>query len=548
MKVAKYFHTVRHLRPVQVYARLWRYVYRPRPDTSPVPLRKPSGAWSMCTGHQPQLLGPQTFRFLNETREINSAADWNSVSSDNLWLYNLHYFGDLVAEKFSERVTWHRKLLERWTAENRPGSGIGWQSYPLSQRIVNWIKWAVAGGELSPALENSLAIQASYLSRRLEYHLLGNHLLANAKALIFAGAFFSGPEADRWLRIGLKLLDSEMREQFLADGGHFERSPMYHSMLTEDLLDLAQLRSLYPEVLEGRNSQVLRAIDPCPMLQWLQVMTHPDGGFAFFNDAAFGIAPSCATLFAYARNLGVAMTDRPLAAIESLPHSGYVRLENGPAVLIADVGSIGPNYLPGHAHAGTLSFELSLSGRRVIVNSGVSCYGETAERLRQRGTAAHTTVMLDGQNSSEVWGNFRVGRRARVLAPRTWRENHAVCAEAGHDGYRRSPGRPIHWRRWRMEKSTVCVEDRVEGFGEHLVEIFFYLHPGLRPSLAENGVVSIEDQAGRRICFISTAPHEVLTLEHSTWHPEFGCSVPSFRIAFRKAQRLPANYLFKIDH
>jgi uncharacterized heparinase superfamily protein len=339
-----------------------------------------------------------------------------------------------------------------------------------------------------------------------------------------------------------------MREQFHADGGHFERSPMYHSMLTEDLLDLMQLRSLYPEVLEGRNSHVLRSIDPCTMLQWLQVMTHPDGGFAFFNDAALGIAPSCATLFAYARNLGLVVSDRPMAAIESLPDSGYVRLENGPAVLIADVGTVGPSYLPGHAHAGTLSFELSLSGQRVIVNSGVSCYGETAERLRQRGTAAHTTLMLDGQNSSEVWGNFRVGRRARVLTPMTWRENHAVCAEAGHDGYRRSSGRPIHWRRWRMEKGMVCIGDRVEGFGEHLVEVFFYLHPGVRPSLDEKGLVSIEDQAGRRICFINMAPHEALTLENSTWHPEFGCSVPSFRIAFRKTLRLPANYLFKVEH
>jgi uncharacterized heparinase superfamily protein len=463
-------------------------------------------------------------------------------------LYNLHYFGDLIAEGFSERVVWHQELLERWTAENPPGAGIGWQSYPLSQRIVNWIKWAMAGGELSSTLVNSLAIQARYLSRRLEYHLLGNHLLANAKALIFAGAFFSGSEADRWLQVGLKLLDSEMREQFLADGGHFERSPMYHGMLTEDLLDLVQLRSLYPEVLKGHNGQVLRSIDPRPMLRWLQVMSHPDGGFAFFNDAAFGLASSCATLFAYAQNLGLAVPDRPEEDIEFLPHSGYVRLENGSAVLIADVGTIGPDYLPGHAHAGTLSFELSLSGRRVIVNSGISCYGETAERQRQRGTAAHTTLMLDGQNSSEVWGNFRVGRRAHVLTPRTWLENHGACAEAGHDGYRRFSGRPIHWRRWRVEERTVRVEDRVEGSGEHLVETFFHLHPGVSPSLSENGTVLIEDHEGRRICSITMAPQEVVTLENSTWHPEFGCSVPSFRIVFRKTQRLPASHLFKIEH
>jgi uncharacterized heparinase superfamily protein len=530
-----------------VYARLWRYIYRPRPDMRPAPpLRQPLRPWSMCPGHRQQLLGPQTFRFLNETRNLAVAADWNSLSSDRLWLYNLHYFGDLTADEFSTRFTWHRQLLERWVAENPPGSGVGWQAYPLSQRIVNWIKWAVAGGDLSPALVHSLAVQVRYLSRRLEYHLLGNHLLANAKALIFAGTFFSG--RNRWLHAGLKLLDSEMREQFLPDGGHFERSPMYHSMVTEDLLDLVQLRNLYPEVLGDAGSGVLQALDPRPMLRWLQVMTHPDGAIAFFNDSAFGMAPSYATLAAYARSLSLGLTDRPLAAIESLPESGYVRLENGSAVLIADIGAIGPDYLPGHAHAGTLSFELSLSGQRVIVNSGVSCYRESAERLRQRGTAAHSTLVLDGQNSSDVWGSFRVGRRARVLRPRTWRENNMVCAEAGHHGYRRSSGRPIHCRRWRMDNHTVYIEDSVEGSGEHLVEIFFYLHPDVRASFVENGAISIENKAGGKICLIRMATPEALALENSTWHPEFGCSIPSFRIALRRTRSLPANYLFMVEH
>ena len=35
----------------------------------------------------------------------------------------------------------------------------------------------------------SLATQVSHLFGSLEYHLLGNHLLENAKALIFAGCF-----------------------------------------------------------------------------------------------------------------------------------------------------------------------------------------------------------------------------------------------------------------------------------------------------------------------------------------------------------------------
>src|SRR5690606_15320930 len=150
-----------------------------------------------------------------------------------------------------------------------------------------------------------------------------------------------------------------------------------------------------------------------PMLHWLRVMTHPDGDIALFNDAALGIAPPLAALEAYADLVGVSRDSTELASLEALAESGYVRLTVGPAVLIADVGLVGPDYLPGHAHADTLSFELSLHGRRVLVNGGTSTYEANAERLRQRGTAAHNTVVVDGQDSSEVWSAFRVARRAR---------------------------------------------------------------------------------------------------------------------------------------
>ncbi len=516
-----------------MYARLWRYLYRPQADTSPAPpLRQLSGAWSMCPGYQPQLLGPRTFRFLNQTRELTSAADWNSLSPDNLWLYNLHYFGDLVAEGFNERVTWHRQLLERWMAENPPATGIGWESYPLSRRIVNWIKWALAGGELSPALVHSLAVQARYLSRRLEYHLQGNHLFSNAKALIFAGAFFSGQEAARWLHVGLKLLNSQMREQFLADGGHFERSPMYHSMLTEDLLDLVQLRSLYPAVLEARNSQALRSIDPRPMLRWLQVMTHPDGGIAFFNDAAFGVAPSCATLFAYARNLGLAVTERPTETIESLPDSGYVRLENGSAVLIVDVGAIGPDYLPAHAHADTLSFELSLKGRRVLVNSGTSTYSGPL-RHRQRATAAHNSLTVDEMDSSKVWSNFRVAHRARPIDVRVERG----CASAAHDGYRRLPGNPIHRRRCELQSGQLQIEDLVEGSSQHSVALHFHAAPGLE--ISRDGDTWLLSENSSPVANLRCPEGMQSDVVDTVYYPEFGVAARNKTLIARWRGSLP---------
>ena len=191
--------------------------------------------------------GPNCCRFLNEDRSISGAGVWNDPGAKPLWLYNLHYFDDLNARDAGARREWHVPLIRRWIDENPPATGAGWDPYPASLRIVNWIKWALGGGLLPGEAVHSLAVQARHLERRLEYHLLGNHLFANAKALVFAGMFFEGPEADRWLWKGLDLLEREVPEQVLADGGHFERSPMYHSLILEDLLDLVNLGRAYSE-------------------------------------------------------------------------------------------------------------------------------------------------------------------------------------------------------------------------------------------------------------------------------------------------------------
>src|SRR5439155_3503852 len=110
--------------------------------------------------------------------------------------------------------------------------------------------------------------QARWLRGRLEHHLLGNHLWANAKALVFAGAWFEGAEAERWLDTGVRLLRREFAEQILADGGHFERSPMYHAIALADVLDLCALDIALPGVLPA--PAVARWRESVPrMLHWL---------------------------------------------------------------------------------------------------------------------------------------------------------------------------------------------------------------------------------------------------------------------------------------
>jgi uncharacterized heparinase superfamily protein len=260
------------------------------------------------------------------------------------------------------------------------------------------------------------------------------------------------------------------------------------------------------------------------MLSWLATLCHPDGGIAFFNDAAFGIAPTLADLESYAARLSVACRHRS-AGSRLLEASGYARLESAQAVLYADVAAVGPDHLPAHGHADTLSFELSLHGQRALVNSGTSVYGTGGERQRQRGTAAHNTMRLDGVDSSEVWAGFRVARRARVRVERF--DAGALGAptlQAVHDGYRRLAGRPLHRRVWTLRARELRLEDAIEGEGEHLVELFFHLHPAMR--LQDSGVSTFS--AVRKDATFMLEIHAdcqmLWRVEPGSWHPGFGLS------------------------
>ncbi|RME31158.1 MAG: heparinase, partial [Candidatus Zixiibacteriota bacterium] len=479
-------------------------------------LRRQMASWEQGAARVPGMLAPDRFHFLNEEHAVSSAEDWNNPAVANLWLYNLHEFDGLNAEGAETRRDWHMALFGRWIAENPVGFGNGWEPYPISLRVVNWITWHLSVGELSKRAIQSLAVQVRFLGGRLEYHLLGNHLWANAKALVFAGLFFDGPEADSWLRKGLELLGQEIPEQILTDGGHFERSPMYHSIVLEDLLDLVNLYRVYGRpVPDGWLEGIER------MRIWLAAMSHPDGRIALFNDAAFGIASEPEALEAYARRLGFGALSPCQGSVSHFPQTGYVRLEAGPAVAVLDVATIGPDYIPGHAHADTLNFELSLFGQRLIVDTGTSTYEKNAERQRQRGTSAHNTVQVNGEDSSEVWGGFRVARRARPFGLDIVETAETVRVVCAHDGYRRLPGRPVHRRCWTLTQNSLTVEDRVEGAYREAIARYHF-HPDVRltgadgvwiAALPRGGAARIEVVAGEA------------SLQQSTWHPEFNRSL-----------------------
>lgn len=529
-KCARIYHTIRHLKPVQIYGRFRRQLYHPLPNFGPAPpLRDLSGVWKMPVVKMQSMRGPQTFDLLNQTHSLESPEDWNNSGWSDLWLYNLHYFDDLNATGSLHRRDWHRDLIDRWVTENPPAQGVGWEPYPISIRIVNWIKWVLSGASLTDKAIHSLAVQARFLAQNLEIHLQGNHLIANAKALIFVGAFFESREASYWLKSGLDILEKQLPEQILGDGGHFELSPMYHSVVLEDILDLCNLFHAYPKAfnasdcLLGYWEQIAQR-----MRKWLKVMCHPDGDIALFNDAALNTVASPGALDAYARRLGLRSVAEPGDGITHLSDSGYIRVQQNEMVALLDVGRIGPDYLPGHAHADTLTFELSLFGDRVIVDAGTSTYTEGEERHFQRSTMAHNTVVVDGKNSSDMWGGFRVARRAYPIDLSIEDRDRSIIITCGHDGYRRLPGRVIHKRSWVFGQRSLEIKDLFEGAFSASVA-YFHLHPDVRVNQMQNEDYLALNVANRDVDWRTW--NTSVEVREGSYHPGFGVSLDNLCLA-----------------
>jgi uncharacterized heparinase superfamily protein len=520
-RLANYFHTLRYLRPVQVFGRVRFKLWRPWPDERAAPpLRIPTHPYipPICTPIS--MPAPDSFRLLNLDGKCSDAADWGGAGHSQLWTYNLHYFDDLNAEDASSRRSWHERLVERWIDENPPSAGVGWDPYPVSRRMVNWIKWSLQGNLLTSKARQSLAVQARWLNRRIESHLQGNHVFANAMALVHAGLFFDGKEAETWLSRGLSLMQAELEEQVLGDGGHFERSPMYHAGFLADLLDTVGVMRTYDHRVDPAWCETIAR-----MVAWLDAMSHPDGRIAFFNDAAIGSSPDPAQIRAYAVRLNIAVEPFGRAGVHRLMPSGYVSMGLSPYFLVCDVAAIGPDHLPAHAHADTLSFEMSFKDRRVFVNSGTSEYGAGAERHRQRGTAAHNTLVIDGENSSEVWAGFRVARRARARLISVRADDTEFSVAGEHDGYRRLRGRNVHRRTWTLTSRELLIDDTVEG-PFHSARCYFHLHPEVLVQRASDTELQLSDSRGTLLLlrFEGAAAIDVID---STWHPEFGAALPN---------------------
>ncbi len=456
------------------------------------------------------------FTFLNRTRDFPEAIPWalpDDGPRDQLWKMNLHYMEYLDEVDDTTLIS----LIESWIEHNRPyAQGFwrdAWNSYSLSIRVVVWMQCLSASiGAMPAAFRDrvlaSIHEQVSFLEKFLETDIGGNHLIKNIKALLWASSFFSGAIASHWRHLGITILRTELREQVLPDGMHFERSPSYHCQVFADLLECRH--ALGQDPLEGQLDEALHR-----MAKATACLVHPDGHIALFNDAGLTMAYTPSTcLRAYQTIFGhTILPDKQIA----LGDAGYFGYRDGGTYFLADCGPIAPDHLPAHGHGDILSFELSAEGRRIFVDPGVCEYNPGAMRQESRSTLAHNTVTIDDAEQCDFFASFRCGRRARGQVLDYQAKSDGMVLEGTHNGFDHLPGSPNHVRRFEVESSRVLIEDRVTNAGKHDVTARFLLHPDCTVDVqGQKALVTIE---GHRVLVRTDGS---LQLEERQWFPDMG--------------------------
>ncbi|MBS6396208.1 MAG: heparinase II/III family protein [Clostridiales bacterium] len=445
---------------------------------------------------------------------IPGGRNWADPEKSHLWNFNLHYLEFLIPlaaawqeEREQRYYECFRNYCRSWIADNREGNGDGWHPYTISLRLTNlWICmdafWEILSEdrEFFTELNNSMYAQYLHLQKKLELHLLGNHYFENLKAVMLGALYFKEPGVYDAYKFHLQ---EETEEQILPDGVHYERSLMYHKIILEDLMRTAKAVESADRLLYADLLVVIRK-----MTDAMYSLEEGMGHTPLFNDAGDNVARSMVSLLAALRD-EFSITPGCRNAFDA---SGYYCIRKRDLKLLMDVGEIAPDYMPGHGHCDGLSFELSCKGHPVFVNAGTGQYQGPLRRYF-RSTAAHNTVVIDGQEQSECWGEHRVARRISEVSGScsdTWIRGKLTTCQGRHQS-----------RCIEIKENLVEIWDLVQGHAQaylHLAPEYVYRVQGRK--------VLVQDRDGQTVCEIQSMPKDQLLVhtegEICSYAPEFG--------------------------
>ena len=429
------------------------------------------------------------FQFAGETLRLGAPYAAPAQASAE-WLAEFHGFSwlaDLATLGSAEARAIGRSAIATWIADNPAWHALSWRCDVLAARLVAWVtqfeSFFAAGGDdrLRDALLASLARQARHLARVAAWEASGAARLHALKGMILVSIALGLGE--RRVAAALDALARELPLQVLPDGGHVERCPAAQLTVLRDLVDVrTALRTAHVVVPDALQMAIDR------MAPMLRLFRHGDGRLAQFNDTSEEYGALADLLLTRSE----VRARPPLSA----PHSGFQRLACGKTIVVVDTGAPPPPGLDRRAHAGTLSFEMSVGRERLIVNCGAYRGGNLDWRRAARNTAAHSTLTVADTNSAEICDDLTLGHRPTISNAERAEADGSQFIAAAHDGYRAQFG-VTHARHLFLaaDGDDLRGEDSLTSEGgtarDASFAIRFHLHPTVQVSLIQDGAAAL---------------------------------------------------------
>ena len=481
-------------------------------------------------------LRQRRFEFDGTTVVVGPDDDWSQVEATMLTRFQLHYFDwlwDLARLEASDAQTVFEDLWWSWRRGTSRGRGVAWEPYVTACRAWNLcvvVPRIAADSDCFRDVAGLMHYHLSQLVRLLERDVGGNHLIKDLKGLLaLALVLGDSGAAERWATE----LTSTAASQLLADGGHVERAPYYHLQVLGDLLDAATVMRA-----SGLSDLAAELNATCERMRlWAEALADSTGSVPNFGDSP--------------RRAPRVLLDREANPIESrlLEASGFAVLASPDNFEVSvNLGSIaGTRVLPGHSHADSLSFQMLVSGELVVCDAGCSTYAPGPVRSYERSTVAHSTIAIDGEDQSEIFGAFRVGHLARTELIAFLPSASGGSLTAAHDGFRHLPGAPRHERTLSLSNGCLEVIDNITGAGQHRIAQSVPLAPGFEPVATSAGMFDIG--SGLAIVFLATPGEDLeqtVRIERAWASTGHGSRETSARLERRLDLYLPARLAFQL--
>ena len=492
--------------------------------------------------------GAERFAFDVAYRHAHDRGDVKFV-----WELNRLQFLPAMALGGRAEAAW--EVFDGWMAANPPYQGINWTGgIEAASRLASVLALqAIAPRADAGALRAFVEAHASWIDRYpSRFSSANNHRVAELAALFLSAVCAPDmPDAARYARHSRAGLEAEALFQFHADGIGAEQSPTYAAYSLEwfalagvaadglgaplsatlkDRLTLAA-DALSAFLDDGARTPRIGDDDEGRVLALTQGPEddYPRSVAALVNrwlgrPVQGGVRP-LELRDGLAAGLETPATTPGDGAV-SFPLGGYslwrTPTARGTALLVFDHAPLGFLSIAAHGHADALAIWLHWGEEAVLADAGTYLYHSGgADRDRFRGTAAHNTLSLEGEDQSRIAGAFNWSAHA---GSRLVSGGDETTMTAEHDGYRRRFGL-IHRRAVSLhgaaEGLLYDVDDRLIGAASRPGLRWasgFTLGPGVQAEVI-GGEATLTTAAGRKLTL--TARGAVWTVGTAPYSPAF---------------------------